>query len=108
MEALPDLERLGAAEKDVLIGELWARVVALTATVAELQGRLAKNSRNSSKPASSDGLNKPKPKLLRTRGEKPPKVSPCRGGEAGPISTSPYPTALGQFGGPDGKHPDHP
>jgi transposase len=71
MEPLPDLARLSAAEKDALIGELWARVAALTVTVAELQGRLAKNSRNSSKPPSSDGLNKPKPKSLRQKGEKP-------------------------------------
>ena len=70
MEPLPDLARLSAAEKDALIGELWARVAALTVTVAELQGRLAKNSRNSSKPPSSDGLNKPKPKSLRPVGEK--------------------------------------
>ncbi|MFZ1546149.1 MAG: DUF6444 domain-containing protein, partial [Candidatus Nitrotoga sp.] len=70
MEPLPDLTQLSATEKDVLIGELWARVVALTATVAELQGRLAKNSRISSKPPSSDGLNKPKSQSLRTRGEK--------------------------------------
>jgi transposase len=71
MEPLPDLTRLSAAEKDALIEALWARVAALAATVEELKGRLAKNSRNSSKPPSSDGLNKPKPKSLRTRGEKP-------------------------------------
>jgi len=71
MEPLPDLTQLSATEKDALIGELWACVVALTATVAERHGRLAKNSRNSSKPPSSDGLNKPQPKSLRTCGEKP-------------------------------------
>lgn len=71
MEPLPDLTQLSATEKDALIRELWTCVVALTATVAELQGRLAKNSRNSSQPPSSDGLNKPQPKSLRTRGEKP-------------------------------------
>jgi len=80
MEPLPDLTQLSATEKDALIGELWARVVALTATVAELQGRLAKNSRNSSKPPSSDGLNKPKPKSLRTRGEKPTGGQPGHAG----------------------------
>lgn len=47
MEGPSNLERLSAAEKDALIGELWSRVAALTATVAEMQGRLAKNSRNS-------------------------------------------------------------
>lgn len=71
MQPLPDLALLSAAEKDALIRELWVRVAALTATVEELHGRLAKNSHNSSKPPSSDGLNKPKPKSLRTRGEKP-------------------------------------
>jgi len=60
METLPDLDGLSVAEKDALIGELWplrAHVAALTAKVAELEGRLAQNSRNSSKPPSSDGLN---------------------------------------------------
>ena len=56
MEPLPDLTQLGVAEKDALIGELWARIATLTATVVKLQGRLAKNSRNSSKPPSSDGF----------------------------------------------------
>jgi transposase len=81
MEALPDLDRLSVAEKDALIRELWplralvadwsAQVAALTARVSELQGRLAQNSRNSSKPPSSDGLNKPKPKSLRQAGQRP-------------------------------------
>ena len=55
----------------MLVVDLSAQGADLTAKVAELQGRLAKNSRNSSKPPSSDGLNKPQPKSLRTRGEKP-------------------------------------
>jgi transposase len=77
MEPLPNLACLSVAEKDALIVDLWARVAVLTATVAELQGRLAKNSRNSSKPPSSDGLHKPKPKSLRPKGEKP------KGGQPG-------------------------
>lgn len=81
MEALPDLDLLSVAQKDELIRELWPlhalvlklseQVTTLTAKVAELEGRLAKNSRNSSKPPSSDGLNKPKPKSLRRAGQKP-------------------------------------
>ena len=78
MDALPDIDRLSVAEKDELICALFAQVVALsahvetlTAKVAELEGRLALNSRNSSKPPTSDGLNKPKPKSLRKAGQKP-------------------------------------
>lgn len=71
MDELPDLDGLSVAKKDGLIRELWPlralvrqlseQVAALTAKVADLEGRLAKNSRNSSRPPSSDGF-KPKPK----------------------------------------------
>ena len=71
MELLPDLQRLSVTEKDARIGDLWARIPALTETVAEQQGRLAKISCNFSKPQSSNGLNKPKPESLRQAGENP-------------------------------------
>lgn len=78
MNELPDLDRLSHAEKDELIRALFAQVQALTkqlelltAKVVELEGRLAKNSRNSSRPPSSDGLNRPKPKSQRKSGQKP-------------------------------------
>jgi transposase len=81
MDELPDLEKLSAVEKDQIIRELWplralvrdlaAQVTSLNLKVTELDARLAINSRNSSKPPSSDGLNKPKPKSLRKRGERP-------------------------------------
>lgn len=78
MEELPNLDRYSHAEKDDLIRALFARVQVLTkqvelltAEVAELKGRLAKNSRNSSKPPSLDGFNRPKPKSQRKPGQKP-------------------------------------
>lgn len=77
MKELPDLSKLSHAEKDALIHALWemvqsltARVDALTAEVSELKGRLAKDSHNSSKPPSSDGLRKPK-SLRQASGKKP-------------------------------------
>jgi len=81
MNGLCDLEKLSVAEKEQLIRELWplralvrdlaAQVTALQLKVTELEARLATNSRNSSKPPSSDGLNKPQPKSLRKCGERP-------------------------------------
>lgn len=70
MEKQPDLERLTESDKDELICTLLEQVASLQAKVEELQGRLALNSSNSSKPPSSDGLNKPKPKSLRGRSGK--------------------------------------
>jgi len=98
MQALPDLSQLSHADKDELIKVLWnqvqqltAQVVAMQVQIADLQGQLSRNSRNSSKPPSSDGLNKsPKPKSLRKAGQKP------SGGQKGhPGST------LRQMGEPD-------
>ena len=71
MNELPDLTRLTGAEKDALIHELFAQVITLTAKKIELEARLAMNSRKSSKPPSSDGLNKSKPKSLRMSGLHP-------------------------------------
>ena len=74
------------AGRDALIGELQARVAAQDALIGELQAQVADlaaqvklNSRNSSKPPSSDGLGKPAPKSLRKKtGRKPgrPKGQP--------------------------------
>lgn len=78
MESLADLRQLSHAQKDELILLLWSQVQTLTTQnalmqtqIAQLQGRLALNSKNSSKPPSSDGLNKPQPKSLRPLGQRP-------------------------------------
>ena len=61
------------------IGQLEALVADLQARVADLEAQVRRNSRNSSKPPSSDGLAKPAPKSLRKKtGRKPgrPKGQP--------------------------------
>jgi len=72
--------RIAGLETQVArIADLEALVAALQAQVADLAARVKLNSRNSSKPPSSDGLGKPEPKSLRTRtGRKPgrPKGQP--------------------------------
>jgi hypothetical protein len=54
------------------LDELRKQVAELQAQVADLAARLRQNSKNSSRPPSSDGLGKPAPKSLRNRtGRKP-------------------------------------
>lgn len=80
MPPLSDLDKLSHAEKDELIRTLYAHVQSLTSQVTEftekvktLEGRLALNSRNSSKPPSANGpgdKKPPKPVSLREKGKK--------------------------------------
>ena len=78
MDELPDLSALSVAQKDALIIALFeevkvlrATVRMLTARVEELEGRLRKDSHNSSKPPSSDGLGKKNKSLRESSGRKP-------------------------------------
>ncbi|MHB8445182.1 MAG: IS66 family transposase [Acidithiobacillus ferrivorans] len=76
MEQL-DLSAMDHAAKDDLIRFLLAENAELKSRITAFEVRLAKDSHNSSKPPSSDGLRKPAPKSLRQAGQRP------KGGQKG-------------------------
>jgi transposase len=68
-----EAEAIYDAGKDTVVRVLMmmdARIRALEERVQSLENQLAKNSRNSSKPPSSDGFKKPAPKSLRKKGKR--------------------------------------
>lgn len=68
-----DVEVLKKLDKDFLIALILKQseqISLLTERVKALEEQIAKNSRNSSKPPSSDGLKKPQPKSLREKGQR--------------------------------------
>jgi len=81
---------------DQLLSEnsmLHAQVEVLAARVKDLEARLNKDSHNSSKPPSSDGLSKkPCPKSLRPKGERPSGGQPGHPGKTLHLSEAPTET----------------
>ena len=68
-----EAEAIYDAGKETVVRVLMmmdARIRALEERVQSLENQLAKNSRNSSKPPSSDGFKKPAPKSLRKKGKR--------------------------------------
>jgi transposase len=56
----PDLSKLSESDKDTLIMTLFDHIDAMWKRIETLEGQVRKNSSNSSKPPSSDGLSKTK------------------------------------------------
>jgi transposase len=65
-----DISRAYDQGKEAVIALFIETISELVSRIQELEDQLAKNSRNSGKPPSSDGLNKPAPKSLRKRHNK--------------------------------------
>lgn len=72
-----------------LLAQHQREMAALTTRVADLEARLAKDSHNSGKPPSSDGLSKPAPRSLRQKSGRRPGGQPGHPGSSLGWSQSP-------------------
>ena len=79
-ELLPLARRQPEVLVDMFLA-LQQRLVELEQRVKELEGQVARNSSNSGKPPSSDGLSKPSPKSLRTPSGRKPGGQPGHPGQ---------------------------
>jgi transposase len=92
---IPSREEIRAAHQEgeeavvALFDSLIEVVMGLAARVQALEDQLAKNSRNSGKPPSSDGLKKPAPRSLRQRSGKKPGGQPGHPGQTLKAVTDP-------------------
>lgn len=70
MDGRPDLDSMSKDDLKKIIIYQWEIIDKLTQRVKDLEDQISKNSRNSNKPPSSDGLNKPSPKSQRQKSGK--------------------------------------
>ena len=83
-----ELDRMRPEEKDALILRLFDLLEKLQGRVEALEAQVKKNSRNSSKPPSSDGLSK-QPAQPRRRGERPSGGQPGHPGRTRRMAAEP-------------------
>ncbi|MEK7295130.1 MAG: IS66 family transposase [Actinomycetota bacterium] len=78
--------------KPQTLDDAWEIIVAMVNHINKLEGQLSKDSRNSSKPPSSDGYSKPTPKSLRGPSHRKPGGQMNHPGETLQLAENPHET----------------